>query len=82
MVGEAPAGHNRVQNDWFKAHLGQRIDAMRTEDEFITGELVRWDSYSFTLRIGGKEQLLLKAGWPRFREAADILKKGDSNGSR
>ncbi|MCU0913014.1 MAG: hypothetical protein MUC88_00450 [Planctomycetes bacterium] len=74
-MGESAAGPNRVQDDWFREHLGKTITAFSQHDE-ITGALIRWDHYSLTLRVGGGAQLLLKAHFGRFRGE----EKGDRNG--
>jgi len=70
MGGDAPAGPNRVANDWLRARVGRRIRIVFGEEIDIAGELIRWDSYALLLRVGDHETLVLKAPGMRFYEAA------------
>ena len=75
MGSDAPAGPNRVANDWLKLHVGRLVRIVVGEETDITGRLIRWDSYALLLEVNGKEALVLKAPGMRFYEA-----KGDSSG--
>lgn len=64
---EAPAGPNRVGQDWFRAHRGKAIKIDYGQYTF-KGRLLRWDLYNLVIKNNrGLEVLIKQAPGMQFR---------------
>jgi RNA chaperone Hfq len=75
----AAPGPASVQNDWLKRNQGKAITVRLLDGLRLSGLLVDWDTYTVTIRVQGREEMVLlnKHSIALFmrREAADKEKK-------